>query len=334
MVRRDLIGIGIGIFALGVGLGAVFADVNADSAVLGSRQIRSEQGKYTNPLLECDIARGVLDAPKTRFQRSLTNELQAIEREHPGLVTAVYFRDLNNGPTMGYRENEPFIPASLIKVLVAMALYKHEEREPGFLATQVTYEGIEVPAQDYEPAMKLEKGKSYPLEELITRSIQYSDNEAALALGPYVTDAELRELTEVLGISYENDVLSVKDYSGAFRVLYNASFLSQASSEKVLGILAESSFKDGMRAGVPEGTPLAAKFGQRSLPGTEQLHECGIVYYPQHPYLLCIMSRSADAEQLSPAIARISRFVYENTDQIYGTAGKPASGGWLDSLLR
>ena len=49
-----------------------------------------------------------------------------------------------------------------------------------------------------------------------------------------------------------------------------------------------------------------------------QLHDCGIIYYPNNTYLLCIMTRGKDFKQLESVIAGISKTVYEvvaSTDQ-------------------
>lgn len=60
--------------------------------------------------------------------------------------------------------------------------------------------------------------------------------------------------------------LSVVEYSTFFRVLFNASYLSQASSEKALGYLAQSTFTAGLRAGVPAQVQIAHKFGGKARP--------------------------------------------------------------------
>jgi hypothetical protein len=89
------------------------------------------------------------------------------------------------------------------------------------------------------------------------------------------------------------NTLTTRGYASLFRLLYNASFLNAEMSDKILKWLAESDYQTGLRAGVPKGVKVANKFGERSFKGggVKQLHDCGIVYYPSNPYLICIMTR-------------------------------------------
>jgi beta-lactamase class A len=110
------------------------------------------------------------------------------------------------------------------------------------------------------------------------------------------------------------------NYAIFFRVLFNASYLDKEYSEKAMELLAQSDFNDGLVAGLPRGVIVAHKFGERgNLPGSSdyQLHDCGIVYYPNHPYLLCVMSRGNDIQHLENSIAQVSRFVYDEIDNQY-----------------
>jgi hypothetical protein len=70
-------------------------------------------------------------------------------------------------------------------------------------------------------------------------------------------------------------------------------------------------------AGVPSGTVVAHKFGERVLPSknVKQLHDCGIVYYPQFPYVLCVMTRGNDFVTLQQAIKGVSDIVYREFDR-------------------
>jgi beta-lactamase class A len=88
-------------------------------------------------------------------------------------------------------------------------------------------------------------------------------------------------------------------------------------SEKALKLLTQTKYKDALYAGVPQHIEVAHKFGERQfLPSQEkQLHDCGIVYHPQNPYLLCIMSRGQDFKKLSNIIKNISKATYDHLTQ-------------------
>ncbi|MCA9370267.1 serine hydrolase, partial [Candidatus Woesebacteria bacterium] len=79
------------------------------------------------------------------------------------------------------------------------------------------------------------------------------------------------------------------DYASVFRILYNATYLSEAMSERALALLAESSYDSGIVNGVPEGTVTANKFGIDDTEQAQQrlqLHDCGVVYDEPNPYII------------------------------------------------
>jgi len=106
------------------------------------------------------------------------------------------------------------------------------------------------------------------------------------------------------------------------RVLYNASYLTNEYSEKMMELLTQSEFKDGLAAGVPDNLKIAHKFGISTVftsseeISSRELHDCGIIYHPDHPYILCVMtkghSKLSDSEGI---IKKISQNVYEAVEQ-------------------
>ncbi len=181
-------------------------------------------------------------------------------------------------------------------------------------------------AQFYSPRQTIDADMPYTVDDLLGYMIKYSDNRSYYGLRQYLgqispnSDLLQKTFTD-LGIvdpkDFSDQTLSVKAYSSIFLQLYHNSFLpNKELSEKALDMLADTDFDSGLVAGVPEGTKVAHKFGERSnLPnGTKQLHDCGIVYYPGNPYLLCVMTRGDDFLQLSDVISAVSKMVYEEFD--------------------
>jgi beta-lactamase class A len=324
MALKERLLLGVGVFILGIGLGFYIGELRYGAAFEGSLQIRSNDGGLTNPLLECEIARGVIDAPKARFSKELADYIETIKKTYTGLEVAVYYRDLNNGPTASYNGNTPFIPASLLKAPLAMAVLKRAEIEPEFLSQEVLFEGSTPLAQRYSFATPLKPGNRYTIEDLLVRMVTESDNQSAILLRQNITDESFSTLSRILGIEYANldaslEEVSANEISGVFRTLYNSSYLSRENSEKLLGYFAKSSFDKGLRAGVPENIIVAHKFGERGTSVSEQLHDCGIIYYPNHPYLLCVMTSGHSLYELEQAISQISAFTYKKVDGFYST---------------
>ena len=294
-----------------------------------SRQIRENAGyKFINPLLECDVAEGTISAPKINFSKSVNSYTDTIKSSLEVTSIAYYYRDLNNGPTFGADLDEGFIPASLLKLPVAMAYYRYSEKEPGIFDKKITYshvfeEGSAGNAQLIPQKVNIELGKEYTVEELIYHVLTYSDNQAVSLLYDNLPPEYIRSLYERLGLSEDvlngpGATLTVKEYSVFLRMLFNASYLSRDNSEQLLGLLSTIDFKDALRAGVPPYVLVSHKFGEAGfLNGDKQLHDCGIVYYPKHPYLLCVMSKGKNLDNLKTAIKETSQKVFEEVNAQY-----------------
>ncbi len=194
------------------------------------------------------------------------------------------------------------------------------------LQRTVVYSGLSVaiPNQTFFSHEALQKNATYTIDELIYRSIVYSDNVASQVLYEYLGQAFpnglLSQTYRDLGIlEMKSDItlaaVNTKGYGSIFRMLYNASFLDTEMSEKLLSLLVQSDFQDGIRQGVPGDIAVADKFGERYLDnGEKQLHSCGIIYYPGNPYQLCVMTEGTDFEELKIIIGDISKAVYQEVD--------------------
>jgi len=278
--------------------------------------------KFTNPLLDIEPKRYV----GVKEFGSLENQLQDYinDQKTKGNLTkgSVYFRDLKNGPWFGVDEKEPFSPASLLKLPVMMAYLKQAESDKALLSRQVKNEGVvEGTAPAFKQSKILEKDKTYATSQLIEQMITQSDNDALSLLEKNIDNGLINKVTLDLGITTATDqtpedFLSVKEYATLYRVLYNSSYLNREMSEKALEILSRTVFKQGIAGGLSNNVVVAHKFGERELEnGIKQLHDCGIVYYPNHPYLICIMTKGYDYQKLSTIIQSISRQIFEDVSQ-------------------
>lgn len=253
------------------------------------------------------------------------------ERMESGAVEhiSVYFRDLNNGPIMGINENTRFVPASLLKLPLAIAYYALAEKDEGLFSKQLVYSGeINDAGQHLGPDQTVSENIPYKVSDLIRNMLVYSDNRSYIVLHNYMKttlsekegeDIVLRTYRE-LGIigptDTDDETLTVKEYASLFRLLYNASYLSNASSDALLHMLSLAEYHQGLSGGIPEKMRASHKFGERyGLPGElVQLHDCGIIYYPDNPYLLCVMTRGKDMDRLSEVIREISKMVYSEME--------------------
>lgn len=281
---------------------------------------------YINKTFGCENTRTIKKQEYTHFQTQLLAFIADQIKAHKVNQTSVYFRDLIQGPTFGVGEDDIYIPASLLKLPLLMTYLNVAADDPAILKRRASYSSVDNEVQqEKDLQMEIKPRTLYSVDYLLNHMIIYSDN---LAYGllvkvlekayptqmPYLTT--LKELGLVNPEKTTESNITVKSYASLFRQLYNSTYVSPELSEKGLTMLSKSDYKEGLVAGVPNGITVAHKFGDREgLPnGEKQLHDCGIIYYPQNPYVLCIMSRGSDSAQLTNIIKTISSKVYKEVD--------------------
>ncbi len=323
----------VGGFIIGWWLQTVFSWGPMGLVTDHSLRVTDADYKLINPIVDCDFSENSFVELKP-FQDKISAYVDALNDHDPSIdQMAVYFRDMNNGPWFGVNQDMPFYPASLLKLPVLIAYYQLAENNPGILNQQYTFHANSVTravTQNIPPKETIVDGQSYSVNDLLYRMIVYSDDMAQYVLMSNVDINALSRVYTDFGLSVPGNTsstsqMSVRNYAIFFRVLFNASYLNKEYSEKAMELLAESDFNDGLVAEIPRGVTVAHKFGERGdLPGSSdyELHDCGIVYYPNHPYLLCVMSQGNDIQHLEKSIAQVSQFVYNEIDNQFKDGSK------------
>lgn len=324
--HKSYLGVFLGGTIVGVGVGMLnpvsdYADAIANINITSEK---STGDALTSPLLDCEVNGNTAGSGLIPFGDELNRLTEDIVSSGKASSVAVYYRDLNNGPWLGVNESDAYLPASLLKVPVMIAYFKAAETDPAILSQKIRFENpIEAPdggVQTIQPSQNLEVGKEYTAEDLIERTIMYSDNQAVQLLYQHIDPKFIFDVYHRIGVDSKaiegpGAVLSPREYSAFFRVLYNASYLNREMSEKALGILTRVEQKQGLVSGVPAGTAVAHKFGEAGYQDDLlQYHDCGIVYHPKRHYLLCIMTQGKDVKKLETTIQDLSRFVWEEVD--------------------
>lgn len=256
------------------------------------------------------------------IKSSINQYISEIKDQGKATQVAVYYRDINNGPWMGINEKDEFSPASLLKVPIMIGVYKIADADRSLLSktilNQVVNDGV-IP--DFEPSKQVKQGDSYTIDDLVRRMIVYSDNDAKNLLLSQIQESQLNQIYKDLGmvvpgiVSLE-DNMSVRSYASFFRILYNGSYLSRELSNRALELLSQSEFTKGLVAGVPKNIKVSHKFGERGfIDGVKQLHDCGVIYMPENPYVLCIMTRGTSWDKLTEVVAHISKIVYSELNE-------------------
>ncbi len=281
--------------------------------------------KYIDPNLNCSENPIVKKSSYIQLKHDLEEYIQIGKDKKAVTDVSIYFRDLSNGPTLGINEHSTFSPASLLKLPLLLAYENMKnENSPDIFSKKITAETTwTIPEQVIPPANSITLGNVYSIDKMLSYMIQYSDNNSYYVLLDYLhknyTERDILKDTFVsLGIvdpkDFLEDTISVKSYGSIFTQLYYSSYFNKKeTSDEVLEMLTKTDWSNGINMGVPANIKVAHKFGERvNIEGNlSQLHDCGIVYYPGNPYLLCIMTRGDDLTKLSKVIGVISGMVYD-----------------------
>jgi beta-lactamase class A len=226
----------------------------------------------------------------------------------------VYFEYLPSGSSIGASDNLEVALASLIKTPLVMAVYRQIEQ--GKLKKD---DVLTIKKDHLDPKFgdlwKKGEGTKITIQEAIDYALIKSDNTAANVLASVLPGTAIDNVFDSLDIPTDKEggvtVISPKSYSSIFRSLYLSSYLKQESSNEVLEILTRTDFNDKIIAGLPGNIEVSHKIGVFNSATNKKkgYSDCGIVYLPQRPYLLCIMTTTNDQET-QKYMQHISKMVY------------------------
>ncbi len=288
--------------------------------------------ELTNPALNYEYGQSIMDNKEVNLEGYLGEYIQQKKYNNEINHVSVYYRNLNNGNRFGINEKEMFSPASLMKLPLLLVYLKKIEKDPKLWDEKIVYvkdASEENYKQNVEPEETLINGQAYTVRELLTHMIKYSDNKASVLLEKNIhLEDYQRAFTEnnlvfppIIDGKFDNN-LKVIDYARFFRILFNASYVNKELSNYALQLLTQIDFKNWLVAEVDKNITIAHKFGERGIIGRDgveqkQLHDCGIIYYPQHPYVLCVMTRGYELKTLENIVSDISKKVYQEVKRKY-----------------
>ncbi|MBI5018978.1 serine hydrolase [Candidatus Gottesmanbacteria bacterium] len=243
----------------------------------------------------------------------LRTKLQTYVTPIPDRI-GVFFEYLPSGTSIGINEKQEYLVASLLKVPVAMAAY--ESIIEGKLKEDTVLTLDKSHLDPYFGALWQEgPGYQLTLSDAIQRMLKQSDNTAARVIFDKLPPGAVENIFDQLDIpkviNESQPVVTPKNYASILKSLYLSSILPKEESQKLLTILTQTDFNDRIVAGIPQGVPVAHKIGFHTYPNLNQsiYTDCGIVYPPSRPFILCIMVQSSEERALL-YMKDISRMVY------------------------
>jgi len=313
------------LFTAGISVGYFLPKLNVvlDQQVRHRGELHLGQQGFINPLVDCLVSDTFVPLKQREIEAAINTYVEKAESQKDVEKVSVYFRELNNGPTFGIDENNLYSAASLLKVPILIYYFNRASSEPALLEQQIVYDPLKhtIPgvSQVIIPPPPMQTGQTYSVRELVHRMITYSDNSATAMLLSSHVDLDIDKVLRDMGIPMKQEGgeawVTVQGYATLFRILYNSTYLTKQASNDALAMLAQVEFRSGLVRGVPNHVKVAHKFGERTHGKVSQLHDCGIVYHPGNPYLLCVMTRGTSFEKLSGIISEISRIVYNHVNR-------------------
>jgi len=226
----------------------------------------------------------------------LRSYLQDLGNKYPDSIT-VYYENINSGANISVNKDLRLFPASLSKLVQAILIVSKVEKG------ELSFDQI----LKAEPAdLSSGSGNLYKtiledpqtVEELLKELLVNSDNTAQNIFKHYLTFEDYSEFQNVTGLQdlyNENGFISAKEYTRILRVLYTSNFLKPENSQKILKCMSDSTFKDFLSQGIPEGVSFAHKYGENVNTEYNIFADSGIVYIPKRPYMISVIIKGKDS---------------------------------------
>lgn len=275
--------------------------------------------KFIKPLL---FAEKTCEAESfNSLKSSISNMINELKSKGEINSASIYVRLFNKGEWLSINEDATYQPGSLFKVPLLITYLRLDEKMPGFMNKQLTFNAVTKEAKQFDQKFvkdKIQLGKSYSIKELLKYMIVHSDNNATMLLFNNISPLEFEKTFTDLGLdknmTKSEGVVSARDYSKFWITLYNGSYLNFDNSEYALSLLSQSDFDEGMMKGIPHNIMVAHKFGEKGDAAHHCLHETGIVYANKSPYLVTIMTEGNDQKLLPDCLQKISSTIYSNIE--------------------
>jgi len=266
--------------------------------------------------------------PTSARASALEDQLTRLATESSGTV-GIYARKLGVTSPVTYNADLVFPAASVIKLVIFVALYQFAEHEPDVFARRITLQlsdfvgGSEI-LDGYNP------GQSIAIVTLARAMIEQSDNTASNVLLDYLGFDRIRATIHQAGLAHTQLKRHFMDVNAIFHHSENLTtprdmgmLLSQlergaheglrtiaspASCRKMIDILLHQEDRDKIARGLPKGVPLADKTGE--IDGVR--NDVGIIDpYGETPYVLAVLTKDLNDFSLGNiAIRRIATAVH------------------------
>jgi beta-lactamase class A len=274
---------------------------------------------------------------KTELKRQLLWEklessISSVDQQFDG-VLGVAVLDLSDGKTFLLHGDEVFPQASSIKVAVLVELYRQEQQaRDGVKGTARLADLYTVRKEDLVADSDIMLGLTPGVtrltnKDLATMMIAVSDNSAANVLIDRMGMEKVNATLSGLGLKHTRLRRKMMDLSAAregrenvatpremmtlLEMIYRHKLFSQELTDDFMAVLATSWEQNHKRSAILRGLPAGVRAAEKpgELEGVRA--DSGIVFAPNRPYVLCVMTTFAKDETAAEAvISRIAGLTY------------------------
>ncbi len=235
---------------------------------------------------------------------TIDSEIDEILKGYKNKDVSVYYKDLDTGFEYTYNEDFIYENASIKKVPTYLYVYKQIKEGNIDPNTKLTYDESHI----YGGTGIIQGqplGTSYTIQDLLTKSIVYSDNVAFIMLQNYVNSQEYIDFFDEIGGRVSYYKYNIKNVAGYMQYLIDFVTENPEYKDQIVSDFTNTIFNDKIPAGVGEDVKVAHKIGVLG----SSYHDASIVL-DEFPYILIIMSENGSAYKVSDMFKSITELVH------------------------
>jgi beta-lactamase class A len=240
-----------------------------------------------------DVSVPGLDGPLAgpRADRGLQAAVDSALKDFGGKASVVV-HNLQDGRYAARDESRSYYAASTFKAAVLLEAYRQKDAGAIDFKKEVVvakkYAANDLGTLEY---LEIKVGDRVTIADAVRGMIIVSDTPLANLLieelGSNNVDATLRGTgATVMTVNDRGLPTTALDLTQLMTAIVAGHGVSADSRDEMLALLAQEWFRDGIAAGVPEGTKLAHKSGRFD----DATHDSAIVWGPKGPYVITVMT--------------------------------------------
>ncbi|MDX2134653.1 MAG: serine hydrolase [Saprospiraceae bacterium] len=252
------------------------------------------------------------------LKQKLVATIDNLKKNHGVSHVSIFMQDFDKGRWLSISPEERYRPASLLKLALLLAVLQTESESPGFLDKSLTLRPQDTVGSQHQvfESEGIRVGRPYTVRQLLESMSMHSDNNAARLLGANIDRNAISKLFGELGLPDVNFdrtqyLLTAAEVSMMMKAIFDSPLLGIDKSEYAASLLHNGRFEKGFTNAFPPSTKIWHKFGEwNDVSGVFELHQTAIFYIADKPYLLTVMTRGNDPQQLAEALEALAEVVY------------------------